>query len=526
MLVDTQTIQQVLGSLMQHPQYLSEVDKYSLTPLDFNSRLEKYIFQAIQGLYQNGAEVIQPIDIENAIAEDPAARETFEKENGLEYVQDILELAEEKNFYYYYSHLKKLNLLKDLQKDGFDISDLYCEDLTDPKAEEINSKFKFTDINELIETIKKKILHWENKYKVTGEVETERVSHKIDEFVKGLGMAQEIGLPVQGEFYSQIIDGARRGTLTIRSAASGVGKTRSAIADACYLAYPFRYNWQTCEWEQEGNCERVLFIVTEQQFNEVRKMILAYLTDLNESRFKYANFSDREHAVIEQAVGLIKAYKDNLILVKMPNPTIEIVKAKIREECIVHDIGYVFYDYIFIGPSLLNEFQGFALRNDEVLLMFATALKDLAVELNVAMFTSTQLNAKGDNSNEIRNEGTLAGGRSTINKADNGAILARPTKDELETLMPLYNGDENRKPNLVTDIYKVRSGEWTQVRIWSKMNLGTLKKEDLFITDANLDPLENFKLMRNFTKSWENSEDEHINVILERLNGGEVIDKL
>ena len=112
MLVDTQTIQQVLGSLMQHPQYLSEVDKYSLTPLDFNSRLEKYIFQAIQGLYQNGAEVIQPIDIENAIAEDPAARETFEKENGLEYVQDILELAEEKNFYYYYSHLKKLNLLK------------------------------------------------------------------------------------------------------------------------------------------------------------------------------------------------------------------------------------------------------------------------------------------------------------------------------------------------------------------------------------------------------------------------------
>ena len=154
------------------------------------------------------------------------------------------------------------------------------------------------------------------------------------------------------------------------------------------------------------------------------------------------------------------------------------------------------------------------MRNDEVLLMFATALKDLAVELNVAMFTSTQLNAKGDNSNEIRNEGSLAGGRSTINKADNGAILARPTKDELQTLMPLYNGDENMKPNLVTDIYKVRSGEWTQVRIWSKMNLGTLKKEDLFITDANLDPIEKFQRMRNFTKSWEDSEDEHINVML------------
>ena len=36
------------------------------------------------------------------------------------------------------------------------------------------------------------------------------------------------------------IDGAKKGTLTIRSAGSGIGKTRNAVADACYLAYPFR----------------------------------------------------------------------------------------------------------------------------------------------------------------------------------------------------------------------------------------------------------------------------------------------
>ena len=46
--------------------------------------------------------------------------------------------------------------------------------------------------------------------------------------------------------------------------------TRNAVADACYLAYPFRYNNVTCEWEQKGNNEKVLFIVTEQRFKEVR----------------------------------------------------------------------------------------------------------------------------------------------------------------------------------------------------------------------------------------------------------------
>ena len=312
--------------------------------------------------------------------------------------------------------------------------------------------------------------------------------------------------------------------MTIRSAASSVGKTRNAVADACFLAYPFRYNGTTCEWEQVGSSEHVLFIVTEQRFEEVRKMILAYLTDINESRFKYGDFCEREQGLITQAIGLMKRYADNLTLVKMPNPTIELVKTIVRENCITKDIGYVFYDYIFIGPALLNEFRGFNLRNDEVLLMFATALKDLAVELNVAMFTSTQLNAKGDDNREIRNEASLAGGRSTINKADKGAIMARPTKEELETLEPLIK--QGIVPNLVTDIFKVRSGQWTQVRIWSQMNLGTLKKKDLFITDSRLEPIDDF-FESDYYKmsSWSDEEKEENEKILEKLNEGEVIDE-
>ena len=155
--------------------------------------------------------------------------------------------------------------------------------------------------------------------------------------------------------------------------------------------------------------------------------------------------------------------------------------------------------------------------------MFATALKDLAVELDVAMFTSTQLNAKGDDNREIRNEGALAGGRSTINKADNGSIMARPTKEELEVLEPLF--DERGTPNLVTDIFKVRSGEWTQVRIWSIMNLGTLKKEDLFVTNSRLEPIEGFYERDEYQiQNWDTEQDIEFKHLLERLANGEVID--
>ena len=524
-MIDKRDIQQILGCLIKKPQLLSQIDKYSFVLTDFPSRFERAIFLAIEGLYRNGATKIQPIDIENFIEPDQVSAKLFKDKNGIEYLQDIIELSEVENFDFYYNRFKMFNLLKDLKKQGFDTSEFYCEDLLNPKAEEINQNFNLLSPKLITDAVRKKLLGVESKYETTDEIEIESVAKGIDKFIEELGAAYEIGVPVQGEIYNQVIDGAKKGTLTIRSASSGVGKTRNAVADACYLAYPFRYNNTTCSWEQEGNSEKVLFIVTEQRFKEVRTMILAYLTDINAARFKYADFSDRENKVIDQAVHLIEKYSENLILVKMPNPTIESVKTIIRENCIIHDIGYVFYDYIFIGPSLLNEFKGFALRNDEVLLMFATALKDLAVELDVAMFTSTQLNAKGDDSKEIRNEGTLAGGRSTINKADNGAVMARPTKEELEILQPLYESNVNNKPNLVTDVFKVRSGEWTQVRIWSDMNLGTLRKRDLFITDVHMDPVENFYTNAAYNiKSWEDEEDERFRAILERLNNGELVD--
>lgn len=524
-MTDKRDTQQILGCLMKKPQLLSEIDKYSFVLTDFSTRFERSIFMAINGLYRNGATKIQPIDIENFIEPDQVTAKVFKDKNGIEYLQDIIELSEVDNFDFYYNRFKMFNLLKDLKKQGFDTSEFYCDDLTNPKAEEINRGLNSLSPKMITDAVRKKLLGIEAKYETTDEIEVEEASKGMTQLVDELGAAYEIGMPVQGHIYNQVIDGAKKGTLTIRSAASGVGKTSNAIADACYLAYPFRYNSTTCSWEQQGNNEKVLFIVTEQRFKEVRLMILAYLTDINRSRFKYADFSNNESTTITQAIHLMEKYSENLILVKMPNPTIESVKTIVRENCIVHDIGYVFYDYIFIGPSLLNEFKGFALRNDEVLLMFATALKDLAVELDVAMFTSTQLNAKGDDNKDIRNEGTLAGGRSTINKADNGAIMARPTKEELEILAPLYENNPENKPNLVTDIFKVRSGEWTQVRIWSDMNLGTLKRRDLFITDSRMDPVENFNARDDYRiKSWEDKEDEHMNVILERLNHGEIVD--
>lgn len=272
--------------------------------------------------------------------------------------------------------------------------------------------------------------------------------------------------------------------------------TRSSIADACYLAFPVRYNPSRRTWENTGACEKVLVVITEQSFREVRTMILAYLTGFNEKKIKRKSLmTTAEEEILEYAVQVVEAYQENMYIVQMPAPDIQTIKAIVRANVLKYGINYVFYDYIFISPSLLAEFKGFNLRNDEVLLMLSTALKDLAVELDVFVLTSTQVNASADDNREIRNEGSIAGSRAIINKADIGCVMARPSTEELKTLQPVIQNC-GLEPNLVTDIYKNRGDQWTQVRIWSQFDMGNLRKRDLFITNSRLEAVEDFVIDR------------------------------
>ncbi len=371
-MIDKEVIQQILGSLIKRPSLLNEVDKYNLTLSDFSSKFEKYIFSAIHGLYFSGAENIQIIDIENYLSTNPTAKSIFEANRGLEYLQDIEEFSKVENFPYYYDKLKKINLLNDLKKDGFDISDYYAEDLTSDKALEVNEHFEEITSKDIIKDFKKKLIKLESDYGSPEEVKCENAADGIDDFMESLFKIEDIGLPIQGVIYNQIIDGAQPTALTIRAGGSGVGKTRQAVGDACFLAYPIRFNTTTWKWEQIGSSEKVLFIITEQTFKQIRKMILAYLTGFNESRFKYKDFNNKEMIVIEQAKEIMKKYIDNFLILQIPNPTIELVKTQIRDKCLTQDIGYVFYDYIFIGPALLGEFRGFNLRNDKLFVVYIT----------------------------------------------------------------------------------------------------------------------------------------------------------
>lgn len=492
--IDRRTVIQVLGSLMADPSLLNDTDKYQIDPHDFPQQLDKYIFSAIYNLYAGGAEKIHAADIDTYLQHNELAKEIMERDNGIAFLQDCEGYCEPGNFHYYYNRFKKLGLLRELQKTGKDVSKFYCEDPLNPKATEINENFEKINTSDIITSLKGEIAVLENKYATNSLVEESTAYSGVRDLIKTLQVTPEVGIKLQGDIFNTITRGGRKGKLYLRSAGSGVGKTRSMVGDACNMAYPIRYEPKYGKWIATGTCEPVLYIMTEQDPAEIQTMILAYLTGLNEEMFLYGTFREEHMDRIMKALDIMERYQNNMLFAHVPDPCASIIKNLLRKYTLQKNVENFFYDYIFSSPAMLNEYRDLGLREDVVLRLFTTALKNLAVELNAFILTSTQVSNDDDKNGGFRDFRNIQGSKAIANLMDFACVMSRPSVEELK----IVEGFQSRfhfSPDLVTDVFKNRRGRWTMVRIWSKNDLGTCRRYDLFVTTADNKPIEEFQIV-------------------------------
>lgn len=507
-LIDKKIIIQLFGSLMSKPTILSETDKYNLVPEDFNTSFERYIFASIYNLYLNGAENIMPQDIDAYLSDKPNCYAIFEKEKGIIFLQDALELAQPENFDYYYNKFKKLKLVEDLKRAGYSTNNIYCENLFLDEAQKINEKFEESSIKDILNIVLKNISILEDKYKVNQESKSYSIADGLKSYINKLDTAPDIGIKLQGKIFNTVVRGARKGKYYVRSMGTGVGKTRGMIGDACYMAFPYRFNANENKWEVTGSCEKCLYFATEQELEEIQTMVLAYVADINEDIILNGNFNSEIKDRLNFAVEIIEKYKDNLIIVHMPNPTIEQLRTKVRYHYFKDNIENLYYDYIFSSTGLLNEYRDLKVREDVILNIFSTALKDLAVELGLFVMTATQLNdvtAEAGKRKEIKNQSLIRGSKAILDKADVGCIGSKVSNDELEMLKPLIDKYQI-VPNQVLDVYKNRGNKYVDVRIWSHVDLGTCRKTDLFITYPNYKEVQGFEII-NYQFQYQNTNN-------------------
>ena len=485
-LSDKNAIMQVIGDLMKAPFILTD-SKYILTKKDFDTPLARNIFIAItKMIFENKMEKITVVDIDNFFQQNEISYENFKKQNGIQYLNDCLEISNLSNFDYYYNRLKKLSALRSLKEDGFDISKIYNENENDIVKEKIQQdKLNQMTLDDIFNTFIKSINDLQCDYICNDDSEEGLITTGIDNLFEELQQNPEIGIPLQGKIYNTVVRGARQKKYYLISGSTGSGKSRQMIGHACTIAFPERFDTKRNKWIVTGKGEKVLFFGTEMEKDETQTMILAHISGINEDKILnnyYENPEEKQR--IYDAIKVMQHYQDNFIFVRVGDPSIGQVKSLIRKEVLKYDIKYVFYDYIFSSPGLLTEYKNLNLREDVILTLLSTALKDLANELNIFIMSGTQLNGNWQDFKGLRNQNLIRGSKGIVDKIDVGGISLPVTQEEHQTIDILARKLGKDLPTQVQDIYKVRRGKYNRVRIWSKVDLGTCRTEDLFLTDA------------------------------------------
>ena len=416
MLADKRSIFAVIGCLLKQPQLLDDITKYKLTKEDFNEQFHKLIFAAISNLYHEGVSEIDFLIIDNYLSRYNLQYDIFIKNNGIEYLQRALESANVDNFDYVYNRVKKFSLLRALSSEGIDISDIYNEKITDPlQQERMQSDFDNLSLEDIMNNIDERILNVKVQHLINQEHEGIHAGDGIVELKESLKETPEMGLPLRGNIMNMITRGARLKKLYMQSLPTGQGKTRIAIANAANLALDEIYDTTKRQWIKNGIKTPTLFITTELEQEEVQTCLLAFISGINEDIILNGSYQGDEEARVDYAAKVIK--EGVLYIEYLPNFCYNDVENLIRKYYRENKVRYHFFDYIHTTVRMLSELsketRGIRLREDNMLHMFSSNMKELCNELGIFVFTASQVSGEWEgkktaNQNIIRGARALA----------------------------------------------------------------------------------------------------------------------
>ena len=509
-LSDRMADRQVIGCLMRNPLlFLEYTDIY---PTDFDEKVIRICFIIIKNLYEEGATVLTPIEVDQEVDNHPASAEVYKRDGGLEFLKTAYEFAELSNFKMYYTRFKKYSLLRRLKKEKYDISEFYIDDkdIDDPlKAIKIQEHFNEASIEEILNSVEGHYNIIRNEFLNGGKMKgdpAEGILNLIEELQKN----PNIGPSLEGKIFSSACRGAREGCFYLKSASSGCGKSRTAIFDACHLAYPMRWSHEQQTFIEELSADgeyraprKVLFIVTEMDKEELQTIILAYLSGVNESHILTGNYEFDELSRVKFAAHIIEKYSGYFLIEEISEPNLVNIQSTIKKYATIDNVKYVFFDYIHTTASLVNQFAQNGLREDVVLMLLSNQLKQLAKDYNLFIMSATQVNANAMvEDGEFKNETSIRASKAIVDKADIAFVMTRVNDKIWNGLIPQFKmavreglldskilQDEFSRPTHIIDIYKMRRGRYKNVRIWINLDLGTGRRKDLFMTTADNQPI-------------------------------------
>lgn len=482
--IDSTSITQVIGCVFNDSTILNDTERYFICEEDFPDEFHRIIFGSILNINSTGS-FVNLDAIVDYLAVRPKYDLIFKEKNGVEFLKRASLLATKDTFNYYYGRLKKMTLLRAYDNFGLDVSWLYDpSNVLDVKKKQRQEDWlDNTSITDIAQSIDLKIEEIKAKYIEDDYSEGYQAGDGMLDLIEELEKYPEIGIPLYGRLINTVTRGARLKKFYLRSGATGTGKTRTMIADACNFACSMIYDEQF-GWRKNGTAEPTLYIATEQEKNEVQTMMLAFLSNVNEEHILDGSYVGDEKERVVKAAEIFA--QSPIWIEELPDFSLQDVENKIKKHIREHDVKYIVHDYIHTSMKILEEITrksgGVRLREDNILFMLSTRLKDLCNKYGIFILSATQLNGDYKDAT-VPDQNLLRGAKAIADKIDVGMILLGVTDEDLVKLDPILCNNKNFEiPNIKLSVYKNRRGSYKGVYLWCKADLGTCRVQPQFCT--------------------------------------------
>lgn len=489
---DITAVIQVIGNVFNNPSLLEASDKYVITDEDFSNDFHKVVFGSLFKLYELGVKEYTLESINDFLSTRPKYEAIYKNNKGDEWLLRASESAVSTAFDYYYQRLKKFSLLRAYDNYGIDVSDIYdVDNILDTKKKQLQEDLlDNSSLEQIANQVDLKIESIKAQYVDNDYGEAQQAGEGILELIERFKQYPEAGVAMYGPLINTVTRGARLRKFYLRSAPTGVGKTRSMIADACYIACEKIFDEQF-GWIRSGPPQPVLYITTEQDLEEIQTMMLAFISNVNEDHIIYNEYVEGEEERVQMAAQMIS--EAPLYVEVLPDFSLQDVENTIKKNIREHEIKYVIHDYIHTSMKILEEITrksgGVRLREDNVLFMLSTRLKDLCNKYGIFILSATQLSGDYVDA-KTPDQNLLRGAKAIADKIDYGSIIL-PVKDEdLVKLEPILAANVFDKPNLKISVYKNRRGRYKGIFLWCKANLGTCRIRPMFATGYDYEMIE------------------------------------
>lgn len=485
-LTDKRNIFLLFGVYCNNPRLILD-KKYETNINDYNETFHRMIWGAMYNIAKkSNVKKITPIEIENELSQFPNTLNLWKTNDGWKYIEKAIEETEDKisNVSLYYENVRKYSILRmAIEKLKMDITFIYDE----------NDEYKMNLFNEMdskkvLRLILNRFDEFKNMWKSNfddnysfhpGESIKERLEiHKKQD--------SSYGYPFQSGYMTTIFRGMRPKKFIVRSSISGGGKTRTSLAEACNIASDRIYDWTNKKWLSTGEKKPVLFISTELTKEEIQDILLAHISGIEEDRIsEWKDITNEEELILNESSKIVE---DSLLFGEyLPDFTIESIEEIIERYIINYNITHAFFDYINDSPSLYSfyiEKAKVKLQTHQILFLFSAALKALGNKYNIYLGSATQLSS---NWKDEKDANALKGSKAIIEKADGGILAIPVSSSDLKKLEPILNNGFYKEPNMGYYIFKNRGGKWNNIIVWTRINMGTVREIDCFVTNKDFE---------------------------------------